>query len=182
MNDCIDIYNNYRDCNDFSNLKCPLCKCNSLKFHKTYARNLVFYINGKLEYIIINIIVCKCTNCTEKHNKQKYHAILPEFILPYSIYETSTIIKSINDYINKTKLIIILQRLQIQHKQFYDWLKKFNRYLLSSSIILKTNNDIKKIIDEIINWKDKFLISFYDNYYHPFFLFKLTCVPLCITP
>ena len=182
INDYIKIYNNYRDNNNFSNLKCPLCKSNALKFHKTYERNITYYIEGKLENIKIDIIVCICEHCAKKEDIQKYHAILTEFILPYSIYEASTIIKAINDYINKVKLIDILERLKIQHKQFYDWLKKINKYGLSSSIILKVNNNIKDIINEIIKEKDKFLINFYNNYYHPFFLFRITCVPLCITP
>ena len=163
-------------------MKCPLCKCNTLKFHKTYERNLAIYIDGNLENIKIDIIVCKCMNCTNLNNKQKYHAILPIFILPYQIYEASTIIKAINDYLNKLKLEEILERLKIQHKQFYDWLKKFNKYILSSSIILKTNNIIDNVILEIIKDKDRFLINFYNNYNHPFFLFRITCIPLCITP
>ena len=181
INDYSKIYNNYRDNNDYSNLKCPLCKCNTLKFHKTYERNLVYYNDSQLENITLNIIVCKCTNCTKKRNRQKYHAILPEFILPYSIYEASTIIKAINDYVNRIKLNNILNRLKICHKLFYDWLKKFNKYILSSSIILKVNNTMNDVIKEIMKEQDKFLISFYNNYYHPFFLFRITCVTLCIT-
>ena len=139
-------------------------------------------MNGKLESIVINIIVCKCENCSKEKGKQKYHAILPEFILPYSIYEASTIIKAVNDYINKVKLSEILERLKIQHKLFYDWLRKIKKYIFSASIILKTNNTIQSVITHIMKEKGKFLINFYNNYNHPFFLFKLTCVTLCITP
>lgn len=178
----IKIYNNYRDCNDFSNLKCPCCKKSGhLKFHKTYERNLSYYYNSQILDIKINIIVCKCTNCEQMHNVQKYHALLPEFILPYSIYEASTIIKSINDYFNHEKLVNIIEKLQINHKLFFDWLKKVNKYALSSSIVLKTKNDIKTVISEIVKNNSQFLINFYDDYSHPFFLFKSTCVPLCIT-
>lgn len=182
IDELLHLYNNYRDCNDFSGLKCPYCKNKCLKFHKTYTRNLVYYYNGKMFDTKIEIIVCICTNCKKLNNKQKYHAILPEFILPYMIYEASTIIKSINDYIKKEKLKEILEKLKIEHKLFYDWLHKFDKYVFPSSIVLSINNKIDDVINGIIENKDNFLMRFYQNYNHPFFLFKLTCVPLCITP
>ena len=182
MEDIIKLYNNYRDCNDFSNLKCPLCNNNCLIFHKEYERNLTYYCNGELVNTKINIIVCKCKYCEKHNNSQKYHALLPEFILPYTIYEASTIIKSINDYLNNIKLIDIMEKLKITHKLFYDWLRKVKKYVFSSSVILKVTNDIKEVVSEIIKNNSNFLISFYDDYRHPFFLFKTTCVPLCIIP
>ena len=125
MNDIINHYNNYGNCNNFSDLKCPLCnKKVCLFFHKTYERNLTYYINGELVNIKIYIIVCKCEHCEKKHNKQKYHALLPEFILPYHIFGASTIIKAVNDYCNKNKLIEIIEKLHITHKLFYNWIKK----------------------------------------------------------
>ena len=181
IEDIIIMYNNYRDCNDFSDLICPLCNHKFLTFHKTYERNLTYYINGELVNVKIDIIVCKCKHCEKVYNKQKYHALLPEFILPYTIYEASTIISAINDYLKKKKLKEILERLRITHKLFYDWLKKIKRYVLSSSIVLKLNNDLYKVVLEIIRSNFFFLKTFYDTYKHPFFLFKETCIPLCIT-
>ena len=182
LEEVIKLYNNYRDCNDFSDLPCPLCKHKSLIFHKSYERNLTYYANGELINTKINIIVCKCKYCEEVDNSQKYHALLPEFILPYHIYEASTIIKSINDYFNDAKIAEIIEKVQITHKLFYDWLRGIKIYTLSSSIILKIKDDIKAIITEIIDNNSIFLNNFYNNYQHPFFLFKLTCVPLCIIP
>lgn len=178
----IKAYYNYCNCNDFSNLRCPLCKKHTLKYHKTYERYFSYYINEKLFNIKITITVCICEYCKEHNAKQKYHAILPEFIFPYAIYEASTIIKAINDYLQHIKLIDILTRLNIQHKLFYDWLKKFNKYLLSASIVLKVNNIINEVITNIINTSSEFIKQFYDIYEHPFFLFKLTCVQLSIIP
>ena len=126
--------------------------------------------------------MCKCVHCEKAHNKQKYHALLPEFIFPYTIYEASTIINAINEYLNEKKVQEILERLKISHKLFYDWLKKINKYILPSSIILKTIDNINVIVKEIIKINCEFLKSFYDTYQHPFFLFKLTCIPLCIIP
>lgn len=182
IDNLIKAYNNYLDCNDFSDLKCPLCGNKTLFFHKTYERNLTYYIDSILKNIKINIIVCKCEHCAKKNAKQKYHALLPIFIFPYAIYESSTILKAISDYLNKIKLKEILERIQINHKLFYDWLKKINKYILSSSIILKCNNNLKVVIKEIMNQNNIFLSIFYQTYMHPFFLFKLTCVKLCIIP
>ena len=178
----VKIYYHFCDCNNFNNLKCPCCGKRLLSFHKRYERNLVYYYNGKMNNIIVNITVCKCKECSKTKGKQKYHAILPDFILPYIIYEASTIMKALSDYYNKTKIQQILDRLQIRHKLLYDWIKKLNIYSFSASIVLGINNVIKTIISNIISQNSKFINRFYYNYYHPFFLFKSTCVPLCIIP
>ena len=123
MKNIINLYNNYRDCDDFNDLRCPLCgNKGCLQFHKTYERNLTYCENGELINIKIDIIVCKCIHCEKANKNQKYHALLPEFILPYHIYEASTIIKTINDYIKGVKLSQIIEEKQITYKLFYDWL------------------------------------------------------------
>ncbi len=174
----IEKYNHYCNCNDFHNIKCPSCRKESLSFHKRYERNLIYY-NGKMQNTIICIVVCKCEECSKFSGKQKYHAILPDFILPYTVYESSTVMNALDDYYNNMKIQQILERLEIRHKQFYDWIKKLNIYSFPSSIVLGINNDIKIIIESIVKQKNDFFNQFYYDYHHPFFLFKLTCVPLC---
>lgn len=176
----IKCYYNYCYCNNYSNLKCPSCGKKCLSYHKTYERNLTYYHNNEVYNTIINVAVCKCEHCSKIKGKQKYHAILPEFILPYIIYEANTIIEALYQYYNEIKLQQILDRLKIKHKLFYDWLKKLNVYSLSASIILAINNQKKLIISKIIENDYQFLNKFYLSYNHPFFLFKPTCVPLCI--
>ena len=112
----INSYYNYCDCNSFSDLKCPCCGNHSLKFHKIYNRNLTYYYNGKMYNVIIKITVCICEHCSNIKGNQKYHAILPDFILPYIIYESSTIMKALADYYNGVKSKQILERLEIRHK------------------------------------------------------------------
>ena len=124
----INSYYNYCDCNSFSDLKCPCCGNHSLKFHKIYNRNLTYYYNGKMYNVIIKITVCICEHCSNIKGNQKYHAILPDFILPYIIYESSTIMKALADYYNGVKSKQILERLEIRHKLLYDWIKKLNAY------------------------------------------------------
>lgn len=180
----IDAYYSYVKCNDFYDLKCPCCnKKGCLKYHKSYDRHLTYYINNQLIDTTIGIATCVCTNCMNNNDKQKYHALLPDFILPYHIYEASTIVDFIYKYLfEELRVKEILERIRITHKLFYDWLKKLNKYLLPASIVLKTAIDKKNIIKRILNYNSSFLSDFYLNYSHPFFLFRLTCVDLCITP
>ena len=178
----INSYYNYCDCNDYSDLRCPCCGNHSLTYHKVYDRNLTYHYKDKMYNVIIKITVCKCEHCSKIKGKQKYHAILPDFVLPYIIYESSTIMKAILDYYNGVKSKEILERLEIRHKLLYDWIKKLNAYSFSASIVLEINNVIQNIISKIIEYNSVFLNEFYHNYNHPFFLFRLTCVPLCIIP
>lgn len=180
----IKAYENYIACNDFKDLTCPCCETNgSLEYHKTYQRNLIYQHENTVIDVTINIGVVKCKNCTKLDKQQKYHALLPDFVLPYHIYEASTIINSLYNYlVQKIKLETILKKLCIRHKQFYDWLKKVKIYLLSSSILLEENINIITIIKKIYLYNRVFLNKFFLIYKHPYFLFKNTCVSLCINP
>ena len=103
--------------------------------------------------------------------------------MPYHIHEASMIIDAAYKYlIKQMKLKQILEKLKITHKLFYDWINKINKYLLPSSIVLKENNKLIKVVKQIYKQRENFLIDFFDNYQHPYFLFRITCVPLCITP
>ncbi len=178
----VKMYYHYCDCNNFNNLKCPCCRKCLLSFHKRYERNLVYYYNGKVNNITVNIAVCKCEECSKIKDRQKYHAILPDFVLPYIIYEASAIMKVLSDYYNKMKIQQIIDKYQICHKLLYDWIKKINIYSFSASVVLGINNIVTTVISNIIDQNSSFLNRFYYDYHHPFFLFKSTCVPLCFIP
>lgn len=62
------------------------------------------------------------------------------------------------------------------------WLNGFKKYLTVSSTILETELSIKQVLIEIKRCKDEFQYSFYQDYFHPYFLFRATCVPLIIMP
>lgn len=176
----IDIYRNYCDGNDFSSLKCPVCGKSDLEKNTTYFRNFTYYVGNEKRDTVIEITVCMCKNCANVPDRQKYHALLPEFIFPYAIHDASAIINALNDYYSKKKLTEILERLQIRHKLFYDWINKINKYCLHASTVLGIDNKIEEVISKIVETNSVFLSNFYYNFNHPFFLFKLTCVPLCI--
>lgn len=180
----ISYYYNYCKCNYFEDLKCPNCnKKGTLHSYKTYERNLSIMEGNEKKNIIITILVLKCDHCSKDKNNQKYHALLPSFVLPYHIHEASLIVESIYlRVIKKQKINEIIEKYQITHKLFYDWLIKMRMYLLPSSVVLQVNHKINVIIEKIYLLNEAFLMDFFDNYRHPFFLFKITCVPLCVTP
>lgn len=182
----IKSYENLLHTNDYNLFKCPTCKGHNFKFHKLYPRNIVFKINEYLIEGTINIIVIECQNCKEKHTKdnniQHYHAILPDAIFPYHIFSSSIILNAISDKIKKIKNEIILESNQISRQLLNKWLKIFNKYLVSSATILKVIINKEQIIQSIINNKDDFQYQFFENYFHPYFLNRKTCVTLAITP
>ena len=181
----LKVYESILIINDYSNFKCPLCKKeHTLTFHKTYERNIIFHLNGYEIIAIIKLIVLECSYCKKyNHNKQHYHAIIPDYIFPYHIYSSNIIMNCLIDhYLNELIIQEIIEQANISHQLYYKWLNEFNRYSLISSIILQTKNDIKEILKEIINRLEELQHSFYQNYNHPYFLFKKTCVSLVMTP
>ncbi len=180
----IHAYVCFTDCNCFDDLVCPCCKQKGcLSLYKTYDRNITYYEDGQVVDDIIPITVLICKNCKNYPNKQKYHALLPDFILPYHIKAANMILSALHlRLIKKMKIEEILAKFNITHKLFYDWLYKFIIYLLPASIVLEQNKDPITIISQLNKKLKDFLAKFYQLYWHPFFLFRKTCVPLCITP
>lgn len=177
-------YETIRKINDYNEYKCPLCgKREVLYFHKTYERNLIFYYNNCELICKIEIIVLECSYC-KKHNKgkQHYHALLPNFILPYHIYSSYIIIDTLYLSLTKGQIIKIIDERNISHQLYYSWLRGIDKYKTSASTILLVKNEIIEVIIKIKEDMYKFLSEFYLSYHHPFFLFKLTCVNLVIMP
>ena len=177
-------YETIRKINDYNEYKCPLCgKREVLYFHKTYERNLIFYYNNCELICKIEIIVLECSYC-KKHNKgkQHYHALLPNFILPYHIYSSYIIIDTLYLSLTKGQIIKIIDERNISHQLYYSWLRGIDKYKTSASTILLVKNEIIEVIIKIKEDMYKFLSEFYLSYNHPFFLFKLTCVNLVIMP
>ncbi len=178
-------YENYVKANDFSDLKCPLCKHdNVLHYHKEYQRDLIFQVSNDEIISKINITVLECSYCKEKNKgKQHYHALLPIFIFPYHIYSEEFILDTLNErLIEEEKIQEIIERRNISHQLFYKWLNGLKKYSASACTILGCNINIIDIIKAIIKDPHLFLFQFFKNFYHPFFLFRLTCVPLIIMP
>ena len=171
--------------NDYTFCKCPLCKKeNTLIFHKIYERNIILHINGYEIIGKIKLIVLECKYCKKiNKGKQHYHVLFPDFIFPYHIYSSNIIMKALIDkFVIKLKINEIIERARISHQLYYKWLKEFNKYLMVSSILLKTKTIIEEVLTEIETRLDELQYECFENYYHPYFLFKKTCVPLIIIP
>lgn len=117
-----------------------------------------------------------------REDKQKYHALIPDFIFPYHAYSANYIIKTLyNLLINKIKVSELIRSRQISHQLLYKWLKGLNTYSIASSIVLHVEAKIITIIECLYLLNSSFLLEFYQTFNHPFF-FKPTCVPLSVTP
>ncbi|MDD4795972.1 MAG: DUF6431 domain-containing protein [Bacilli bacterium] len=176
-------YEAFCQINDFNSLTCPCCKNKRcLSYHKTYNRNIVFYINNYKIEGLIALTVLICSICM-KEDKQKYHALIPDFIFPYHAYSTDTIIKTLyNILIKKIKVSELIKSIQISHQLLYKWIKGLYTYSIPSSIVLQVKADVITIIECLYLLKSSFLLDYYQTFDHPFFLFKPTCVPLSVTP
>ena len=181
----IKVYESLLTVNDYSNFKCPLCKKDhTLSFHKTYERNIILHLNGYEVIAKISLIVLECAYCKEyNRNSQHYHAIIPDYIFPYHIYSSNIIMNClIEHYLNELTIKQIIEQANISHQLYYKWLNELKKYLVVSSVILKTKANIKEILTEIKSRLEELQYNFYQSYNHPYFLFKETCVPLIIMP
>lgn len=185
MEENIKKYNIFAVSNTFSSLICPLCHNEgTLEYHKTYERNITYTDkSGNIVDTVINIVVVKCKHCTKHNNKQKYHAVLPTFIYPYHIDTAQRIIVSLNKHFcQKQTVDKVCKNNKVSRRTFYNWVQKFKKYVLSASVVLSCNSIINILLAQIVDNLHSFNNKFYEYYMHPFFLFKLTCVSLCLTP
>ncbi len=170
--------------NDYEEYQCPNCKRqNCVHFHKNYERNLTFFIGNYKVEAIINLLVLECSYCKNYEYEQHYHALIPDFIFPYHFYSANIILNTIYDrLINKLKVEQIIEKNKITKELYYKWLRGFKKYSISADTILGIGKSLELIIQVIVSDVHIFLYKFYQTYYHPFFLFKPTCVPLSIIP
>ena len=136
------LYHNYCDANSFEDIKDPDDPNLTLKRHCYYDRN---YCHEDVNYIIKILVF--------KSESGKYHALLPDFIIPYHIYSPMNIFNAIN------KKFIIYRQLLLY------WKNKFDDYLVRFQILFSTNNK-QFILDEINN-------NYYLHYEGFYQLFKL---------
>ncbi len=170
--------------NNYEEYQCPNCKRrNCLHFHKNYERNITFFIGNYKVEAIITLLVLECNYCKNYEDEQRYHAILLDFIFPYHTYSANIILNTIyGRLINKIKVEQIIEKNKITKELYYKWVRGFKKYSMSADTILGIGEPLELIIKAIVNDIHTFLYRFYQTYYHPFFLFRSTCVPLSIIP
>lgn len=101
---------------------CPCCGVKgTCQIHAYYDRSLVDFINGApvRHSLCIMRLVCSCGHT---------HAILPDFIIPYSTYGLFFILRVLAEYfLRPASVERLCERFLITQKQLYHWLGLFRR-------------------------------------------------------
>lgn len=82
-----NIYNRHVSSIDFSSFNCPHCNHCCWKFHARYERS--FYHGSFLYKMMISRVIC--------HHCHRTHSILPDFLVPYSLYSSADIIEALSN-------------------------------------------------------------------------------------
>ena len=102
---------------------CPCCGAKgTCSVHSYYGRSLVDFIGGKpvRHGLCILRLVCSCGHT---------HAILPDFIIPYSSYGLFFILRVLAEYFLRLASVEKLcERFLINQNQLYHWLSLFRRH------------------------------------------------------
>ncbi len=102
---------------------CPFCGAKgSCTIHAYYDRSLVDFINGSpvRHSLCILRLGCSCGHT---------HAILPDFIIPYSSYGLFFILRVLAEYfLHISSVEKLCERFLISQKQLYHWLGLFKQH------------------------------------------------------
>ncbi len=172
-------FNTYEEkiLNNYSKFKytSPCCGAkHSLTRHAYYCRHIIYIENGSLKINELKILRVKCSSCNTTH------AILPNDVIPYSIYSFTFTFQVLYLYYNKNKLKNkdILNKYRISHQVLYHLISKFIYFLQECILFLRTLNcftqDPLEIL-EAIKYQhyhvENFLYSYFFNN-RKFFLMK----------
>ena len=101
---------------------CPCCGAKgSCTVHAYYDRSLIDFIQGRpvRHSLCILRLACSCGHT---------HAILPDFIIPYSTYGLFFILRVLAEYfLRPASVERLCERFLITQKQLYHWLGLFRR-------------------------------------------------------
>lgn len=114
----ISFYNNFIN----FNFICPCCNSNHFIFYGSYSRNFSYLENDKIIDSSIDIQRVFCKNC------KSTHALIPDFLIPYKIYDANTILTLIINSADST-LISLDNKFNIYRQLILKWKKQFNLYL-----------------------------------------------------
>lgn len=97
---------------------CPICGCKgSCHIHDYYGRNVVDFRNGEKIHMNLCVMRVFCEQCGHAH------AILPDIIIPYSIYSLLFVLRILGQYFSERYTIEqICETYGICRSQFYKWL------------------------------------------------------------
>lgn len=103
---------------------CPACgSAGNLHIHSYYGRNLIDFINGHAFHHDITIMRIQCDSCGSTH------AILPDFIIPYSSYSLFFILQVLGWYfLRLCSIEKLCEKFSITPKQLYKWVSLFHEH------------------------------------------------------
>ena len=101
----------------WKNETCPWCGSKgSCVFHDTYTRSMTDFMHGKTIYGEACVIRLRCTSCGHTH------AILPDVIIPYSVYGLFFILRVLAEYFLHLRTVEgLCARFGISVSMLYRW-------------------------------------------------------------
>ena len=104
--------------------KSPCCGATGqLEFHGSYLRSLVYIEDEKIATAHVEPNRFKCSSCN------KTHALLPDIIVPYSIYSLRFILMALIAYFEReTTVVKVCERFDIAVSTIYEWKKRMNAH------------------------------------------------------
>jgi hypothetical protein len=96
---------------------CPICLSRgNCRFHAYYERNIIDFANGKPGYSVITVTRVLCNSCGHTH------AILPDFIVPYSTYGLFFLLRVLSEYFSgRFTIEHLCQLFAITPSMLYRW-------------------------------------------------------------
>lgn len=144
------------------NFICPCCNSNSFCFYGTYSRYISYLENDKVFDSSLNIQRVLCKNCGATH------ALIPDFLIPYKIYSSNTILTMIINS-NNSSLISLENRFNIYRQLILKWKKQFNLYLNKLFSLYSVNEH--KLLFVLLKNDDNIFYKFYIEF-HDLLLMK----------
>ena len=152
---------------------CPQCGAKgSCRIHAYYGRSIVDFINGKpvCHDLCITRLICSCGHT---------HAILPDFIVPYSSYGLFFILRVLAEHFAGLDSVErICERFSITRNQFYHWLSMWHTHKsLWLGVLSSTETTDLSFMQELItasgysdfasNFVRRFAVSFLQSHKNP---------------
>jgi len=127
--------NKYSSREYFTNTPCPVCPAiGRFNLHSSYSRHIIFFNNGKLVHLLMEIKRVKCVSC------KSTHAVMPGDIIPYRLLSLFVFIFIlVHYYLKKTPALKIADMHGFSFQYVYSSLHTFKAYL----------NDIRQYIREV---------------------------------
>lgn len=113
----IQLFNESMQSYSWKSETCPWCGSNaSCVFHDTYTRSMTDFMHGKTIYGEACVIRLRCTSCGHTH------AILPDVIIPYSVYGLFFILRVLAEYFLHLRTVEgLCARFGISVSMLYRW-------------------------------------------------------------